>query len=123
MRTKIAPIAISALVGLIFLSGCSSAKEQAVSSACNDALTKQAAAVVDTSLTAEQANNAERPALSACKDAAEWMNGVKANPSSVGFTTVTQDTAESNIITACIMLDSAYSTPVCADANQRGLLD
>lgn len=79
--------------------------------------------MADRSLSAEQARSAERPSLSACKDAEDWMNGAKAHPLSIGYETVTQATAESSISLQCYMLDESNSTPVCADSKQRGLLD
>ena len=123
MRPKIIPAVALATVSFIFITGCSSIKSPPVSAACTEALSEQATAIVDMSLTDEQANDAERPALSACKDSAEWIKGVKANPAAIGFTEATPETAESGISTVCLLLDATYLTPVCADAKQNGLLD
>lgn len=123
MRFQTKSLVAVATVSIIFVTGCSNTKSTTVSPACTEALAGQATAIVDMSLTDEQANNAERPALNACKDSTEWLSGVKANPASIGFTETTQETAESGIITACLLLDEKYSTPVCSDAKQKGLLD
>lgn len=135
MRNKIVPLGVLLLAGLMFFFVYSdsesaksspvapySAKSSTVSSACTAALAKQASSSVDISLSSAQANRVERAALNACKDSAEWINGVIANPSAIGYTTATQSTAESSIDLSCMVLDTAHSTPVCADANQRGLL-
>lgn len=123
MRPKIIPAVALATVSFIFVTGCSSIKSPPVSSACTEALSEQATAIVDMSLTDEQANAAELSALSACKDSAEWIKGVKTNPSSIGFGEPMQDEIESNLFLTCRLLDNLYLTPVCTDAHQRGLLD
>lgn len=111
------------MAGLFLLVGCSGETQTNVSSSCADALKKQASAVLDNSLSSTQADNAERPALSACKTVDEWVAGVQANPKSIGYVSADQPTAESAVQLSCYMLDSSTVTPVCADARSRGLLE
>ncbi|UYQ78518.1 hypothetical protein OF385_05040 [Glutamicibacter sp. JL.03c] len=125
MRKVLSTAAVVAFI-ICSTSGCAdldSARTTTIGDACQKAIQEQNEAWSDHDASEEKIREAETKGLNECKDLDEWSTAVSYNPGSVGYEELSLEEAANSIYLACSSVDAERSTPVCADAGQRGYLD
>lgn len=128
MKTMRRVLSLAAVLGAMSLaiSGCmnfDAARTSSIGEECQSAIQRQNEAWSDPETSQKLIGEAEKTALSACRDLDEWSTAVSYNPGSMGYPELSTEDAANTVYLACASSDPAQQTPVCSDAAERGYLD